>query len=415
MENFSTTGETASSETEMTAGEAGPDSSSDSTAQADTSLPLTDPAVDSIPDWRLGSLGLFPEHLDTCGADTLPAGVVKKFTIHRISPAGSSPDSSGYGRVHDSLKGVYGVIPTIESVCILPMRTIYTEFGLREKLGLQNPEVDSQMVNLTQRGYEWILAYKRLLSFGVPVAGGISSMVRNCPGVDTLAQKVLPKAEQSGYLADGRFFFMGAGPFLSKPEHRDTIYTGLDGRPEIRLRVEVNSNTTRLLNIVRRLPGGVRMNVLFGPPLGSYESGSQDINGIGSLIHELTDRVRVYFITEDGIVPGELVSIRQKLAPEDLGCVSDLPEIVFACPTIPSEEILGIYLPYEKGQPASCTVSRSKKMWTADLDGDGIPEFAAVVTMFEGISSDQMYRIRWYANIRGVWKLVDQAEDLDCT
>ncbi|MBN1758209.1 MAG: hypothetical protein JW863_07825 [Chitinispirillaceae bacterium] len=409
------TPEEPSPDTEVLAEEGEPDSSADSVAEADSTLPLMEPAVDSISRWQLGSIGLYPDYTDTCGTDMIGAESVKKFTIRTLSAGNGSPERSGYRRVSDSLLNLYGTLPTIDSVCILSMRTIYTTFGLRNKYGHQNPLVDSMMINLNLSGYDWILAYRRLLSFGVPLAGGIPSVVRNCGEIDSLALKTLPKAGISEYLADGHFFFMGAGPFLRRPEPRDTTFHNSEGKPEIRLNVEVNANTTRLLNIVRHLPGGVRMNISFGPPLGSYESGSQEVNGVGSLVHELIDRLCVYFITEEGMIAGELVSITQKLAPEELGCVSDLPHIVFACPVIPGEEILGIYMPYEKGMPASCTVSRSKKLWTADLDGDGIPEFAAVISMFEGISSDQMYRILWYANIGGVWKPVDSAEDPDCT
>jgi hypothetical protein len=109
------------------------------------------------------------------------------------------------------------------------------------------------------------------------------------------------------------------------------------------------------------------------------------------------------------------VSVTHKLVPEGLGCVSDLPEIVFACATIPAKEVLGVYIPYDSGKPVSCVVSRNQHLWTADLNNDGIPELAGVLDTFEGIASDTMARIIWYANVNGVWKLIDQAEELDCT
>ena len=104
----------------------------------------------------------------------------------------------------------------------------------------------------------------------------------------------------------------------------------------------------------------------------------------------------------------------QLLVPQNL-CASDLPGVVFACPTIPDEEVLGVYLPYESKSPPVCSVSRTKRYWTADLDGDGIAELAGVMKVFSGVMSDTMFDIEWYVNVRGVWHLIDWATEIDCT
>jgi hypothetical protein len=405
-------GEPPRADTQTAVQERLPDSSGDTVPQADSLTPYTKPAVDSIESWRLSEIGLLPCQQDTCNIDSIPSAAVSTFTLQPVSMAAVPFDSSGYGAVCDSITALQGSIPSLDSVCVLSGRIIYTRAKFFAT-GNSDTFANSMVAPLMQTGFDRILAYKRLLDFGVPLPGSIPSIVRTGPVADSLSRRILPKAGNSAYLSGGRFFFLGGGPFL-KRFRKDTTFTDGRGKPEIRFSCSINWNTAYILKILRRI-NRVRINVGFGPPLVSYDLGPQDINGIGSLVHELVNRIPVFFLTEEGAVPGQLIAVNQKLVAESLGCVSDLPEVFFSCATIPNEEILGVYLPYDTDTPPSCTVSHNKRRWTADLNNDGIPEFAAVSHTFIGATQETLVFIIWYANIGGRWQMVDQAAELDCT
>jgi hypothetical protein len=58
----------------------------------------------------------------------------------------------------------------------------------------------------------------------------------------------------------------------------------------------------------------------------------------------------------------------------------------------------------------------NNKLWTADLNGDGIADLACVSVSFEGAaSSSTLAEVLWFANIEGEWEIIDYAYDLDCT
>lgn len=328
-------------------------------------------------------------------------------------------DLRKYNEVCDSIRNQLGVLPTLNSVCEMARQIIQFEDSLewqRNTPGTLTPEDSLLVAPMDKKGYETLLAYKRLVSFGLPVPTHVPEIIRKEPVTDSLSLRILPSAGVSDFLTGKNFFFLGGGPFLTRVENEEgkRIFKNPQGKPEIRFSCSVNENAVYLFDAISHLKN-IRTKLTFGPPLSSYESGPQEIGGAGSLIHEFEKPVAAMFITATGIIEARLVSIKHKLVPEELGCVSDNPEAVFACSEIPDKEILAVYIPLD-GQPLTeCQIKRTGKLWTADLNHDGIPELACVSDTFTGIVSDTMARIIWYINVDGKWKIIDKAEELDCT
>jgi hypothetical protein len=110
-----------------------------------------------------------------------------------------------------------------------------------------------------------------------------------------------------------------------------------------------------------------------------------------------------------------LISISQRLVPEYYEYLADNPELIFASSYLSEKEILGIYIPYDSSAIYSCDVERSNNLWTADINDDGIPEFACITETYAGISSDNVAISVWYANINGEWIRIDKARENDHT
>ncbi len=331
----------------------------------------------------------------------------------------TSEDLTKYKEVCDSIKNKLGELPTISSVCEMARQIIHFKDSLewqRNTPGTLNPEDSLLVAPMDKKGYETLLAYKRLVSFGLPVATESSEIIRKETVTDSLSLRILPAAGASNFFTNKNFFFLGGGPFLTRFEDDQgkRIFKNQQGKPEIRFSCSVNENSVLLFDAISKL-ANIQTRVTFGPPLSSYESGPQEVNGIGSLTHEFANDIPAIFITAKGITEGRLISITHKLVPEEIGCVSDNPKAVFACAEIPDKEILAVYIPLDDQKITECSVKRKGKLWTADLNHDGIPELACVSDTFEGIASDTMARIIWYANINGEWKIIDRAEELDCT
>lgn len=238
--------------------------------------------------------------------------------------------------------------------------------------------------------------------------------IRDEPVGDSLSLRLLPKVAASALAPGRRFLFLGAGPFLVQDQTENaSVFASPDGGREIRYSLDAGMNTDSVLDALVSFPG-LRYDVRFGPPVSSYESGPQSIHGIGSLDHVLRSIVPACFLTKRGMVPGRLVSIHHKLLSEDL-CVRHQATIVLATPRPPSDEILAVLVPFDPLPLDSIVVRRSRRLWTADLDHDGIADLAGVMNTFVGIASDAMADIKWYVNIGGSWRLIDAAAELDCT
>jgi hypothetical protein len=113
----------------------------------------------------------------------------------------------------------------------------------------------------------------------------------------------------------------------------------------------------------------------------------------------------------------DLFDIETKVHPENRGCNSDQPRLQFACAeNLDPLQILAVYIPYGQAPTMPVKINRrGSNLWTADLNNDGIPEIACVSSTFAGSISDTMAHCIWYVNINGTWKVIDSAEELDCT
>jgi hypothetical protein len=348
--------------------------------------------------------GTKTESIETSPADTI---------------AVEEPATPSSFAVYNSISNDQGSAPSIYAICSMAERVIRLKDSLEIIRGTQEltePGDSLILAPVETKAYDAILFYKKILLSGVQLPGPVPGIVSEEPVTDKLALKLLPKIDSSQLLADKKFFFLGGGSFLNRiqPEEGMDAFSSTEGKPEIRYFCNVNENVNHIFDAVLHLRKS-KINVLFGPPLSSYEMGPQEVKGIGSVIHEFADRFPVLFITKNGMVPAQLVSVSHKLVPEYLGCVSDQPAAVFAVPSFIGEEILGVFIPYRNFNASQCTVNQNGRLWTADLNGDGIPDLAGVTDMFSGIASDEMVKTSWYVNIHGEWKMIDSAEELDCT
>jgi hypothetical protein len=335
-------------------------------------------------------------------------------------------DTSGYGAFCDSVISANGSLPTMNGIreavtkyfeAYYAVKRTYTEADYKNGKAPDSAAV----LPFIKLGYDRIQAYGRLLAFGVPLPGTFPNLTernRTTGGEpDSLLQKYLSesKPNPSGFPIDGRFLFLGGGPFISaeNPEDGSTA-TGADGRPEAVYRYSNGSNGGLALDAIRHLDP-IRIRLGFGPEIEVYEYGMFAINGIGSLIYGFADRIPVFFLTEKGAIPGRLVSVTEPVTPEGRGCVSENPTFRFAASAPIEGEVLGLYIPYDGQAPAGCAIRRGKRHWTADLNGDGVPDLAGVSSTFSGIVSDEMNQSAWYLNVEGRWNRIEAAAEIDCT
>lgn len=292
---------------------------------------------------------------------------------------------------------------------------------VRESERLTDPKDSLIFMPYVTSAYKAILAYQQLMASG-PV------LTDHCPSLLQLSRltepgdssfSLLPKAGKSGLFSQGNFFFLGGAPFINKMSSNDSaVFADSQGNPETRFESSITDNGNYLVNsIYHSKQALIPTTVTFGPPLGSYDNGPQDVNGIGSLIHTFVNRIPAFFLTEMGLVPAHLISFTLKLVPQDLGCVSDQPRIEFACSKdLEEEAILGVYIPYNSKTVTSCKITRQNRaLWTADLNGDGMADLACVSDTFEGIASDAMAEVLWFVNLNGTWEIIDWGQELDCT
>jgi len=326
-------------------------------------------------------------------------------------------DTSGYGAARDSIQQTLGDVPSLQQLCTLSTQVSRDVYKYQQENHISMYTVPADTVYgipSETNTYEMIKAYCRLLSFGVPLSGKMPNLIRTRAITDSTSNRILPKKPGTGAIENDRFFFLGGGPFIYKRELEGGVaYKDLQGRAEARYTCDVSENTEFSLRMMRRF-AHVRFDVQTGPPCGSYDSGPQSVRGIGSLRHVLLDRVPAYLITKQGVVPAEMVSITKKLFYEDL-CVSNMPTVEFGCAQPPNGEILAIYIPYDSVSLEKCIVKKKGRLWTADLNGDGFPDFAGVSHTFAGSSSDTMADIIWYVNVNGKWRIVDTASEMECS
>jgi hypothetical protein len=290
---------------------------------------------------------------------------------------------------------------------------------VREQYGqsLTNPADTLMVLPFKERAYQAIVNYKKQMASG-------PTFKHHCPNILELNRvleagdsslHLLPKTEPSNVLSQGNFFFLGGAPFISQVSSEDTdVFIDPQGKPEIRFATTLTENASYLLTSVYcARPGPLRID--YGPPLYTSEMGPAEVHGIGSLIHVFTPRVPAYFITESGLVPGHLLSVKLNLG-DEYNCGEGPTYIEFACAaSLESSGILAIFIPYG-ASPVSCKVERlSNHVWTADLNNDGIPDLACVSDTYSGTSSDTIAEELWFANINGTWTIIDWGYEPECT
>ena len=281
-------------------------------------------------------------------------------------------------------------------------------------------EADRKIIEPKEtEAYNAILRYQEAMKQGPTFddqCPSLLSLTRNV-GTNDSTNDYLTTPRASSFLANGDFFFLGGAPFINDvhAENRPS-FQDPNGKPEVRFSASITENANYLMNALyhsKKIP----TSIVFGPPLESYDSGPIEIKEVGSLIHEFIERVPVFFLTEKGLLNAQLVSISLKLVPQQMGCISDQPEMVFAYQgLLDSREILGIYIPFKSSIPTTSVIAWPHRyVWTADLNADGIPDVAGVSGTYPGISSDVMEEMLWFVNVNGEWKIIDAGADLDCT
>jgi hypothetical protein len=284
---------------------------------------------------------------------------------------------------------------------------------------LTDPKDTAMVYPYKERAYQAIIDYKNQMastpSVVQPNFTTLLSLTRTAEPNDS-SSYILPKAQASTLLNAGDFFFIGGFPFLSKlsPMDDSNIFTDQHGNPETRFGLSLQENSSYLLNSVLYAKS-TAINITYGPPLDTYEMGAVEVYGIGSLIHNFTERIPAFFITRSGLEPAHLLSVERKIA-SDYSCNEGQVAVQFAyAGSIDEEEIQGIYIPYGTPPKSSIFKRLSDNVWTADLNSDGTADFACITNNFMGDMGYELAEAVWYANINGEWKIIDWAEIPECT
>ena len=266
-----------------------------------------------------------------------------------------------------------------------------------------------------------IMDYKKEIEAGKYLQGnkvGILDLPRIL-GANDSTSLFLPEAQPSFY-TNGNFFFVGGAPFIQPLVEYDTatqqqiIYNDAKGRPELRLVITNTENKYHILKSVMQFKKP-RLKIEFGGPTYNLDHPFDEVKGIGSLIHNFIDDIPVFFIMEDGIVPG-LLKYYQEPFTQQHACYSDFPSPVFSSSkNIDTNQIIGVYIPYDNSIPKTCSISRQDKWrWSADLNNDNLPDIACVIGTYEGIELG-IPEMLWFINLNGTWKIVDYGQIPSCT
>jgi len=268
-----------------------------------------------------------------------------------------------------------------------------------------------------EKAYQAILDYKKQMAAGAAAKLHCPSLLEldRMPDDGDSSVRFLPAPKLSDFLSRGNFFFLGGAPFISSIYPEDnTAFTDLQGKPEIHFATSLTENAQYLLtSLYCAKPGPIDID--YGPPLHTYEMGPAEVHGIGSLTHRFRERVPVYFVTEKGSVPGHLLSVNINLA-EAYECGTGDAYIELACnASLAASDILAIYIPYD-ATVKSCVVNRpSEHVWTADINGDGIADFACFSDTYVGSQSDTIVEELWFVNVNGTWRIIDWGAEPECT
>lgn len=122
----------------------------------------------------------------------------------------STADLTEYKKVCDSIITQLGQLPSLSSVCEMAGQVIRFKDSLewlRNTPGTLSKEDSLLTAPLDKKGYETLLAYQRLVSFGLPVAADIPEVIRNESISDDLSLKLLPSSGSSSFFTGKKFSF----------------------------------------------------------------------------------------------------------------------------------------------------------------------------------------------------------------
>lgn len=259
--------------------------------------------------------------------------------------------------------------------------------------------------------YQSILRYAEEIKAGVNIRKTKRPDRPNSIGEEDESFGILPETT-STTLNNADFMFLGGAPFFEiDPE----VQKDVAGNPEVFYTTQMADNSVFFFEYVySRNPSGIELS--YGPPLNTYEQTDAEINGIGSITHNLKDRIPVWFLTRDGAVAASLLSVNIRLGSE-YGCVSNDPTYGFACSkNLDPADIFGVFasdnnMPLSK---ANTKPSDNENLWEYDLDGDGQADLVQVAGVSYGASGDLTIAI-WYVRVKGEWVVLDYASQPDCT
>lgn len=348
---------------------------------------------------------------------------IPESTSGELIPQGTPQFIRFSGTTNDDISKVLETFPAFNIVYQLSTKYVALQDSLeavRKSWGesLTDPKDTMLVFPFKDKAYRAIVNYKKQLASRSIAAVQLPTLLEltRIPEQGDSSLLMLPPAQKSDLLTSGEFFFVGGAPFISKqsPVNDSNFFSNDDGKPEIRFGMSLQDNLRYLLpSIYNARPNAI--DVKFGPPLHSYEMGQVEVYGIGSLIHEFVERVPSFFITEEGLIKAELLSASLKLG-IDYDCGSGPVYVEFGCSeAIDEMKILAVFIPYA-ATPTSATFARlSDNVWTADLNSDGIDDFACVTNNYMGEMGYTISEALWYVNINGQWKIIDWAEIPECT
>lgn len=356
------------------------------------------------------------EKIDISAADTSGGG------SYRASSEPPADYIRFYGSKQDETRNALETFAPFAPVAKLAQQYIHLQDSLEALRQLYGQPLTDREDTLflrpfKQKAYQAILDYKKLMASGKALEDRVPTLLDLTritePGDSSFS--LLPEAGPSDFLSKGNFFFMGGAPVISKVySDGNNILTDPQGRPETRFGTSLTENASYLFtSVYHAKPGAI--DIEYGPPLYTYEMGPNEVYGIGSLIHKFVQRVPALFITEEGLLPAHLVSVKLNLA-DEYNCGAGSTYIEFACAkSIEAESILGVFIPYGV-PPASCAFNRlSDSVWTADLNNDGSADLACVSEGFPSRDSYYIAELLWFVNIDGTWKIIEWAIEPECT
>lgn len=314
----------------------------------------------------------------------------------------------------DSIQAMLYAVPPLDHLLTMVARMIHAQ----DSLANDDANQDSRaLAPYRQRVNKATEDYTRIATAGVFMPENFPTLLRlnrPIPAGDT-ADGQLPRVRPSFFSARSNFFFAGGAPFLSKLEPEENAnFSTPQGKPEIRFEAEATENTEYLLPLAYRY-GKTPVKILPGPIHHFNDHANKDLH---MLIHLFEQRIPAFFLTDQGLIEAQLLSVRTKLYPEGWGCAYDYPILQFACQKIVSpDDVLGVYIPFDTTMPPSCTVERKDRThWTVDLNGDGVADIAAIASTFVGeVNGMALVKVLWFANVEGQWQILDFGTQTDCT